>query len=333
MTRRRVVAVVKWLVALALVAAVAWHFTRLLTDPRLAEIDFTVRPEYLVPAGLLYLGTHTLWATFFVQLLRGSGGKISWKSGVRAYFVSQFGKYVPGKVWVIGLRMVMLRGQKLHPAMVGTCATYEALVSMAAGGMLAALLLPWAGLGLDIAVGSWTWMALVAIGVFPIMLGVLNRLVVRQARKYRSPDARPLTSPSLILLARGLLQASAGWCLLGLSLWLTIQGLSPNPAALSGADYIECLTATALSYVAGFVMFILPGGLGARELVLQQALARQLAGVAGGAAAPLAAVVALVLRLVWTAFEVVVSLSLWWFGRPVPAGVPAAVGASGGAHV
>jgi uncharacterized membrane protein YbhN (UPF0104 family) len=311
--RKRLVLALKTALALALILGVGWRFADLLSKPELRERQLTPRVEYLLPAGLLYLAAHTIWATFFVQLLRSQGARVPWRTGVRAYFVSQFGKYVPGKAWVILLRMMILRRHGLSAAVVGVSATYEALTSMAAGAVIGVCLLPWAGMGLE--VGSVAWLGLIAVAGLPLALGALNKVAARVVAKRRGPDARPLPSPPVWLLGRGLLQAAAGWCLLGLSLCATIRGLTPEPTTLTGDNYLASLAAVAVSYVAGFVVLISPGGLGARELLLQEMLARQLGPSAGLAAEGLAAVVALVLRLVWTASEVGVALMLLAIGK------------------
>ncbi len=323
MSRKRLLLLLKSGVALALVVGVGWHFWRLLSSDELRRHDLTLRFEYLLPAGVLYLGAHTIWATFFVLLLRYEGGRVPWAAGVRAYFVSQFGKYVPGKAWVILLRMILLRGYKATPAAVGFAATYETLTSMAAGAVLGVCLLPWTGFGgvVEERVGPGIWLGLAAVAGLPLVLGALNRVVVRMARKRRGPDARPLPSPSVGLLAWGLLQDSVGWCLLGLSLWATVQGVSPEPAGLTADAFLQSLAAVAVSYVAGFVFLVSPGGLGAREAVLLVMLTGPLRMTVGESlAGPLAAVVALVLRLVWTAFEVVCAAALHGLARPAPAG-------------
>jgi hypothetical protein len=92
------------------VAGVGWQFARTLRDPALENFRFALRFEYLIPAGFCYLACHTLWGTFWVQLLHAEGADVPWQKGIAAYFVSQFGKYVPGKVWVIVLRVGILRG-------------------------------------------------------------------------------------------------------------------------------------------------------------------------------------------------------------------------------
>lgn len=315
-TRRRLWLLLKTAATAVLVAAVGWHFAKLLGKPELWRESVRVRPEYLLPAGLLYLGAHTLWGTFWVQLLRSKGADVPWLTGVRAYFVSQFGKYVPGKAWVILLRVGLLRHLGLSPTVVAVTATYETLTTMAAGAVVGAALLPYTGIGLKM--GSGLGVFLVALAGLPVALGLLNRVAVRVARKRRGPDHRPLLSPPIRLLAQGLAQALVGWCLLGLSLWLTVQGVAAEPAELTAGHYLQDLAAAGLSYVVGFAVLFLPGGIGAREFFLQKILARQLAPAP--AADELSVVIALVLRLVWTAFEVVAAGGLYWLARPRTAG-------------
>ena len=188
--------------------------------------------------------------------------------GVRAYFVSQFGKYIPGKAWVLVVRVVMLRPQGLGLAVVGVMATYETLTSMAAGALIGVCLLPWAGLGLE--TGSWKWLALLALVILPLCLGSINRLFAKLSSKYRTMTDGRIPNVPLQLLAFGLLIDSIGWAVLGLSMFMAIQGVVPTPVELTRDAYLSSLAAVALSYVAGFVIVIAPGGLGARELLVQQ---------------------------------------------------------------
>ena len=88
-------------------------------------------PLSLAASGVLYLLAHTVWGLFWWRLLRSQGVAVSPAAAVRAYFVSQFGKYVPGKVWVIAIRVAMLGSSPGTRLVVGVTATYETLTSMA----------------------------------------------------------------------------------------------------------------------------------------------------------------------------------------------------------
>lgn len=315
-TRRRLWLALKTAAAAAIVAYVGRHFARTLAAPELDPYPFALRAEYLIPAGGLYLLAHCCWGGFWVRLLRSQGVRVSLYAGLRAYFVSQFGKYVPGKAWVILMRVALLRGAAGgRPLVVGVTATYETLTSMAAGAILAVAFLPWVGV-LPAAV-SRNIGFVAAVAGLPVVLALLNKVAARRVAKSRGPDAPPLPSPPLALLAQGLLQAGCGWCLLGLSLALTVAAVAPDPPVWGGDTYLGDLAAVALSYVAGFVVLVAPGGLGVRELILESALRPRFAPASGETlAAALATVVALVLRLTWTVAEVAAALALYAW-RPV----------------
>jgi uncharacterized membrane protein YbhN (UPF0104 family) len=184
---------------------------------------------------------------------------------------------------------------------------------MAAGALLGVLLLPRLGL-LPVEVSGRT-SAFLAMAALPVALGVLNALAARVVARRRGPHSRPLPAPSVWLLAQGLVHGACGYLLLGLSLGLTITAVVPGGAPIP-QTYPADLGATAISYVAGFVVVVAPGGLGARELVLAAALTPRFAAGLGQDAAALAIVVALMLRFVWTIAELVIAVPLYFFPPP-----------------
>ncbi len=300
----------KWLVAQAvlavvLLAAVGRHFWKLLDDHSLQALSFGDRGWYLLPAGFLYLAAHTIWGTYWWELLRYQGVRVSWFAAVRAYFVSQYGKYIPGKVWVILLRVWLLRhAPGANKRVIGLTGMYETLVNMAAGAILAAVLLPYTNIGGEYTRGRVPF--LIAAAALPLGLFLLVRLTNRIARRRRGPDAQAVANTPLWLLLAGVLQTSVGWCLLAVSLRLTTTALWPAVPV----DFSSDLVSVTASYVIGFVFFFLPGGLGAREGILQACFESRLAGVADNPAGA-AVLIALLLRIVWTAFEVVIAGGLY----------------------
>lgn len=314
--RKHLWLVVKTLFAAAIVLGVARYFAKIIGDSQFDLARLTIRFELLVPAGLLYLLAHACWGTFWVRLLHAEGVRVSWYAGLRAYYVSQLGKYVPGKAWVILMRVRMLRHDAhAHPIPVAVTATYETLCSMAAGALLGVLLLPQLGV-LPVEVSSKTTI-LIVVAALPVALGVLNKFAASIVAKKRGPDARPLPAPSVFLLAQGLLHGACGHCLLGLSLGLTVAALVPGVAVTD--NYLADLGANAVAYVAGFLMIVTPGGLGFRELVLGLALTPRLTSAVGAEqAAALAVVIALMLRLVWTISEVLLAMGLYFIHPTVP---------------
>jgi glycosyltransferase 2 family protein len=314
--RRKWVLAAETALAVVIVAAVGYSFWNTLRDLDTSALELRVRPELLAVAGGLYLLAHLCWSTFWVRLLHHEGVRVSWFVGLRAYYISQFGKYVPGKVMVLFMRVGMLRPHGGHPIPVAVTATYETLTSMAAGALLGVLFLPALGVLPERISGNST--GFLVMGALPIGLAVLNKLAVRVAKKKRAPDARPLPAPSIFLLMQGLIHGACGYALLALSLGLTMSALVPDAAQWRGDAYEAQLSAVALAYVAGFVIVVAPGGLGAREFVLVAALTPALASAHGANAAGLATLLALALRLTWTVAEVIVGLILYAIKPAIP---------------
>ena len=295
--------IVKSVLAAAIVAGVGWQFAKILAQPEMAQANFAVEWPWLLPAGLLYLMAHTLWGTFWWLLVRQQGVNISWRDGVRAYFVSQFGKYVPGKVFVIGIRVGLLRGMAAWPVVVYT-ATCETLTNMAAGALIAAALFP---LVQPEELAWYKWLAVGLIAAAPLGFGLLSRLFERIAKKHAGGETLRVPSPGLMLFGLG--QACVGWCLLSLSLLCVLAALAPDFATTS--MFAPGLQAVAAGYVLGFIVLVSPGGLGVREALLAAMLvARFRATHEEHVAEGFAVVVALALRLVWTAFEVALAGAL-----------------------
>ena len=306
----------------AVIVAVAWYFVEILSNPKLREVTYAFRVEWLFPAALLYLMAHTIWASFWVILLRNQGFHATYPTGWRAYFISQYGKYIPGKVWVILIRIVMLGASKKDKAIVGVTATYETLTSMAAGAMLGAILLltlhiePLIHVEVQgIQVFQMLNYVLVVVALVPLGLGLLHRLIVGIARRKRGAEAPPIPNMNLLVLARGMVQASGGFFLLALSLWMTMQAILLETTALDWNKLLRLTAISSIAYIIGFIFLFLPGGVGARELALAALLGSELkeahpdATVAMG----MAVVITLVLRLVWTIAELVLGLLLYWF--------------------
>jgi glycosyltransferase 2 family protein len=296
----------------AVVVGVGVYFWRIFQDPNLNAEKFVIRWPELVGAAGLYLCAHTLWGTFWWQLLRSQDADIRWSQALRAYFVSQLGKYVPGKVWVIVMRVSMLGGQ-IPRRTVAVTGIYETLTSMASGSILGAIFFSYLAGGETFLRGGS--LALIAVACVPLVAGLLNHTAVRIVRKRFETHSSTFPAPSLWLLALGILQAAIGWCLLAISLRLVIQGTIPEPPEWHRELFFHDLAATTIMYVAGFIVFFAPGGVGARELILQKALVPGLKLISGDAAEGLAAVVAIVLRLVWTLAEILIIAIVWLWGR------------------
>jgi glycosyltransferase 2 family protein len=317
---------VKAAVAVVVLWAVGRHVLRTYGDLRGKSESLHFDPLWLAMSGALYLAGLLACAVFYERILQSSNAPIGFLPAWRAYIVSHLGKYVPGKAMVVVLRsgMAVPYGGRASTAAIATF--YETLVMMCAGGLVAAIGFASGSRSETIAFTLWGWGpaelpiyrigAMTALGLaLAFLIVVLPAVFSRVAGLVAlpipgvGPDAFPRLSGKL--LGQGLFWSSGGWILLGLSQLAVIRSFDS-----AGADSVAALglapvviASVALATLAGFVVAVLPGGLGVREGVLMSALAPALGN-------DHAVVAALSLRLVWVAAELVAAAVFFpWFGR------------------
>jgi glycosyltransferase 2 family protein len=320
------IATAKTAVAVVVLWAVGRHVLRTYADLRGKSESLHFDPLWLTISGALYLAGLLACAVFYERILRSSSAPIGFLPAWRAYIVSHLGKYVPGKAMVVVLRsgLVVPYGGRASTAAIATF--YETLVMMGAGGLVAAIgfaggsrsetiqlaLWGWGPVELSIyRIGAITGLALALVFLIVVLPPVFGRVagLVTLPIPGLGPGAFPRITGRL--LCQGLFWSSGGWVLLGLSQLAVIRSFDP-----AGADSVaalglapEVIASVALATVAGFVVAVLPGGLGVREGVLMSSLAPTLGN-------DHAVVAALSLRLVWVAAELVAAAVFFpWFRR------------------
>jgi hypothetical protein len=340
--------VLKALLGLAILVAVGRRFALDLQRPELWERP--LRPGWLVLSGSLYLLGMGLWAGYWRRLLGHLGARPPLGRALRAYYLGQLGKYLPGKAWAVLLRGELARGPaepggEVSLSLAMLTAFYEVLTTMASGALLAAVLFGLLGTGAKAGLGGAALRSLLRLEVpaggvlgrgpavalalalalaagLPLLPPLFNRVARRLVRASQvgaeEKEKRPaVPAIRLAYLAEGLALTGLGWLLLGAALGAALYAvLGPSltwtPAALGRLPAF-----IGLSYVAGFVILVAPGGLGVREFFLTLLLAPELAvlgGLPADEARAVAVLAVLVLRLAWTAAELAAAGAVYRLG-------------------
>lgn len=207
------------------------------------------------------------------------GGELSTGQVVARYYVGELGKYVPGGVWPI-----LGRGELARRAGVARPAAYGSVLLSLLALYLAATFLVVLGLPAligDDGSGSLAVLALLPLGLVALHPGVVGAGIGVLARVARRPIevTVPSWSTSLGLVARYV----PAWLAIGAATWAVARSLD------TGADPVDIGTAAVLSWIIGFVVVPVPGGVGVREAAFVAA--------AGSLAPGVAAVVAVVVRV------------------------------------
>ena len=262
--KKRLVATAK-LLLFALI--VAWIANRLSKDwTEISRCDWRPRPGWLLASGLFYLAAYVPSAYFWRLSIRWLGGAPGVFSAFKAFYISQLGKYVPGKALVVVIRSAFVANDKTKASVAAVCVFYETLTTMATGALLSALI---------VAVyfrEHWFYSALALLTALcvglpllpPIFVRVLSILRVGKNDPTLQERFRALTWRSLLV---GVGLSSVLWLFFGLSLWAAIGALGVAVGPFWPSAHL-LVAASALAVVFGFAVAVAPGGLGVREAAL-----------------------------------------------------------------
>jgi uncharacterized membrane protein YbhN (UPF0104 family) len=291
------------LIGVALLCGFIYH-AFISGNETLSAHTWHVEPEWLVLSGLLYLLALLPSAVFWQRVCVQAGQDVRLGEGIRAYYISQLGKYVPGKWMVILLRRIMVRGERVEHTVVAASVFFETFTTLAAGSAVSAVMLaiwhPDRRLLIAVAVGGTLLMGLPTVPIcFRWLLRVLG-----------VGKLNPTVGAKFSRIGRGTMllgwaALSIAWLLQGMSLWATLQAMGEA----KGGPFHELslhTAAVALGTVAGFISQI-PGGLVIREWISSELLEADYGP-------SVALVSTIIFRLVLLVSELAISIILYAVG-------------------
>jgi uncharacterized membrane protein YbhN (UPF0104 family) len=310
--------IAKMLLGVAIVALVGWQLASDLRKlpPRSEPIGY----GWLVASAVFYLMGLGLSGVFWLRLLGHFGAGPPWLKGIRGYFLSQLGKYAPGKALALVMRVGFVHGPHTPRALAALAAFYEVLTTMAVGALVALLLIPivlpaeaagidWGSLYDPAAHHDPTagQIALLALCLFlitalPLTPWLFNRMSRGVTRPFGMATPPPV---SYRYLGEGVLLIAPCWLLFGLALACGLAAVPEVNVPWTFTHLGRITVCIAVAYVGGFVVPT-PGGLGGREFLLLMLLIPILEGDR-----PTATLAVLLVRLAWTVGELVLAGCLY----------------------
>lgn len=198
-----------------------------------------------------------------VGLLKDLGGDLPTLPAMRVFLTSLLGKYLPGKVWIVGMRAAFL---KQHSVAIGLTLNALLLENLL---LVSSALLLW-GIASLVAIGAHPAglsIPLALLAFAPVVCLVLAPTVLSGPAKAmaRLFDGRAeIPKLGISTTAKLAAQYTATWLMLGSSIWLLAGALGYDLPVVT----IPYLSAHyGLSVIAGFVAVFAPAGIGVREAV------------------------------------------------------------------
>lgn len=225
-----------------------------------SRFRWSVRPWPLVGSFALALAFWLLTGLGWNLLVRCLGGKLAWGKGMKVYFLSNLGWYLPGKVWYAVGRAYLGQREDVSLGAISTSVVMEIALSLTSSAMMATLALPLLfpifgtkSLYLGIAL-----MVLGLTALHPIPMKSLLFLLERILPGPRGVVNPPLRYPIMLGLLVGYLFI---WGFVGTAFFVLLNGIYP----LSLAWLPTVMALYAVSWIAGFLAPFAPSGLGVRE--------------------------------------------------------------------
>ncbi len=263
-----------WVRLLIILAVVVWVGKKLHESwGLLSQHSWELHASWLFAAGVFYLLGFLPACLFWRHWLWTMGQRPGFFRSIRAYYISQLGKYTPGKALVVIMRTDMIRGKEVQTGFAAASIFFETFTMMGVGAFISSLLMflwfndhPQRNYFVLLNLGM---LLLSCLPIYPPFF----RFV---ARKLRLDKGDPkleerLKSLGFRTILTGWLTTAFVWVFWGLSLWGTLHGLGIVPGPLAEM-FPRCVAAMSMSVVLGFVLMT-PGGLGPREWVLTELLA------------------------------------------------------------
>ena len=290
------------------VAGVAFVVRRIVRDrAEIADALSSANPAGLVVGSVTGVVAMTLIGVNWLLILRRAGAAAPWRRGLSWFFVGQLGKYVPGGIWpVVGQAELAHRGGTARGAAYSSTAMSMVATFLGAATVAAitGLISPSDGRLLPVLLTVALSGALACL-LLPALRSALDRLAHRVTR-------RELRLPP------------AGWFALlvlrHVPVWLSFAGMNIFAAVALGVDLdaglvIELVFVTCVSWMAGFVIVGVPGGIGVRETIFISMTTASLGAGVAVSAAVLSRVVSIAVDLGAAAVSMVIA-------RRAPAAAP-----------
>lgn len=186
------------------------------------------------------------------------------------YQIGNLGKYVPGGVFqVLGRAELATRG-----GVPRSLAYNSVALSMGAtylcGALVAAVLLPFAALSQGSIGDTWWVVLVIPVGLVALHPRVLGALFLVAEKAFGGADERqvPTARTSLGLVVRHV----PGWLLNGLACYAVTLAFTRD------APFLTVMFAAIAAWVGGFLVIVVPGGIGVREALFVALAQTSMAG-------------------------------------------------------
>ena len=220
-----------------------------------AGYNLTFNLTFLIISFVLLGLSHILASIGWNLILKLLKSNIPQKSASGIYFISQLGRYIPGKIWYILGRVGMTRKYNIPKRIIILSGFLELVLVMASASIIFLLAL----IFFPIIPEIQTYLpylailiVLILIGIHPISLNLILKILKKTEIKIKLSYIKILLTLLFFILV---------WAIKGIAFYYLISSIT----LLDISNLFWVISVFSISWVIGYLILITPGGIGARE--------------------------------------------------------------------
>ncbi|TET69770.1 MAG: hypothetical protein E3J56_09085, partial [Candidatus Aminicenantes bacterium] len=154
---------------------------------KIAEYDWNINYYFLTYSFVLLITGAILMALGWNLILRMLGGRLGYKKALKIFFITDLGKYIPGKVWTLVGKVYLCAKEGIPIAKTSASVVIQPLIQVISGMLMFLVSLPFWTKTSDFMNNLYLLLPLIPIGLIllhpAIMTKLLNFVLTRLKQK------------------------------------------------------------------------------------------------------------------------------------------------------
>jgi uncharacterized membrane protein YbhN (UPF0104 family) len=234
------------------------------------QYDWQINWNYLILSVIAGIATFFAFSSIWRKIMVGFGHRLSQTKAFRIFYLSNLGRYIPGKIWQLFGILYLTKQAGIPPERAGASFILVQLFAIPASFLVVVITMLIEPKVLVDQVAVMGHKSAVIIAAVMVALSLVIILWPQKVLAIGNAILRRLKRPQATLtldkkVALGIFVGYClAWTLYGVAFWLFIRAVTEN----TGVSLIAAVGVFNAAYQIGYLALFAPGGFGPRELVM-----------------------------------------------------------------
>lgn len=257
--QKTVLKIIKIVFGVLAVIFIAWYLykNRVEFSEKLMSVDLGV----FIFALMFYFVYKLSLAALFHYITKINGCAIPFRKALAAYLISIFGKYIPGKVFMLAARLTFYEEENAPLSRVTVCFFIENICTLLGAAMLFILSLFFFPNEL---LQKYSWLTILLIAAFFVCIHprIINAALKVVGKIFKKSLEIPMKYSQILKVV---LMFIGNWLIVGFGFFILVRSVNP---AVGWNEMLFCAGIFGISAIMGILAIFAPSGLGVREGII-----------------------------------------------------------------